>query len=136
MYFHLTDKEYVVETEDLKDLLREINEEVNAFEYETDTKTHQKLDFWTSHLERYEKGDCDDYALTKRRLLIERGVPWQALQPMVCTLKGEGHLVLLVRTNKRDLILDNRDPIIREWDKIRGYEWIARLAGTRGWVKL
>ncbi len=61
-------------------------------------------------------GDCEDYALTKRRQLMEAGWPSTALRLVVArTSEGEGHAVLAVATSEGDLILDNRTVAIKEW---------------------
>src|SRR5262249_45590921 len=55
------------------------------------------------------QGDCNKFALAKRRSLIEHGWPRGALLlTTAITEHGEGHLVLVVRTNRGDLVLDNR----------------------------
>lgn len=54
-------------------------------------------------------GDCEDFALTKRRDLINAGVAAGALRmAVVKTEKGDGHAVLIVKTDLGDLVLDNR----------------------------
>lgn len=61
-------------------------------------------------------GDCEDYALTKRRHLIQLGIPSGALRmAVVRTRRGEGHAVLVVRTTQGDRILDNRTNSIKSW---------------------
>jgi hypothetical protein len=46
-------------------------------------------------------GDCEDYVLLKRRLLIESGWPREALLvTVVRDKKGKGHAVLTVTTDK------------------------------------
>ena len=71
-------------------------------------------------------GDCNDYALTKRHELLARGYPASALLlSVVETRWGEGHLVLTVRTDRGDLVLDNLSAAIRPWDAT-GYRWIKR----------
>ena len=53
-------------------------------------------------------GDCEDYVLLKRRMLIERGWPTGALLITVVRQEsGEGHAVLTVLTDRGDLVLDN-----------------------------
>lgn len=55
-----------------------------------------------------EAGDCDDYVMTKRHFLIEAGYPQSALRmAMVRTQWGEMHLVLVIVTDKGQLVLDN-----------------------------
>ena len=83
------------------------------------------------------KGDCEDIQLLKRRLLVERGLPRRAMRmTVVIDRNGEGHAVLMVRTSKGDLILDNaRDRILRS--RQTGYEFVKREGSDgRSWVWL
>jgi len=69
-------------------------------------------------------GDCNDYAVSKRHELLERG--WSArslLLAEVVTSWGEHHLVLIIRTNQGDLVADNLYPKIRAWSAAP-YEWV------------
>ena len=62
------------------------------------------------------KGDCEDYALLKRRMLIEEGFPREAL--LLTDVKeknGDGHSVLTVRTNRGDYVLDNLTDAVKPW---------------------
>jgi predicted transglutaminase-like cysteine proteinase len=76
-------------------------------------------------------GDCKDYAVTKRHELLTRGWPSRALLlTEVVTSWGEHHLVLVVRTNDADLVLDNLNANIRPVSKTR-YQWVrAQLPGN------
>lgn len=61
-------------------------------------------------------GDCKDFALTKRQRLIDAGWPAKALRLAIArTPSGEGHTVLVVRTDRGDLVLDNRRDAILDW---------------------
>jgi predicted transglutaminase-like cysteine proteinase len=69
-------------------------------------------------------GDCNDYAVTKRAQLLERG--WHArdlLLSEVVTPWGEHHLVVVVRTSIGDLVLDNMSHQIRPWTRVP-YQWV------------
>ncbi|MEH0073939.1 transglutaminase-like cysteine peptidase [Pannonibacter sp. Pt2] len=70
-------------------------------------------------------GDCEDFALTKRSQLIRMGIPAGALRmAVVKTRKGEGHAVLVVRTSKGDLVLDNtKDEVVTR--EQTNYRWLA-----------
>lgn len=69
-------------------------------------------------------GDCEDYALTKRRRLVAAGIPGRALRlAVVLTEAGEGHAVLVARTDRGDFVLDNRTSDIRGWRDAR-VTWI------------
>jgi predicted transglutaminase-like cysteine proteinase len=71
-----------------------------------------------------ERGDCNDYAVTKRHRLLERGWPARTLLlGEVAIPSGEHHLVLLVRTKSGDLVLDNLTPQIRPWSRAP-YRWV------------
>jgi predicted transglutaminase-like cysteine proteinase len=70
------------------------------------------------------RGDCNDYAVTKRHQLIARGWPARTvLLSEVVTLSGEHHLVTIVRTNSGDLVLDNLTDQIMPWSRT-GYRWV------------
>ncbi len=71
-------------------------------------------------------GDCEDFALLKRKLLIEAGLPRQALLvTIVIDEKKEGHAVLTVKTSRGDLILDNMNDEIRLWNQTP-YRFVKR----------
>ena len=69
-------------------------------------------------------GDCNDYAVTKRHELLERGWPSRTLLlAEVVTSWGEHHLVLVVRTAEGDFVLDSLNPTVRPWSK-SSYQWV------------
>lgn len=70
-------------------------------------------------------GDCEDFAILKKQELIARGWPASALLLTVATRRGEGHVVLTVRTDKGDLVLDNMTNAVRDWSK-SPYRYFAR----------
>ena len=54
-------------------------------------------------------GDCEDYVLLKRKLLMQAGWPREALLiTVVRDKKGDGHAVLTVKTDRGEYILDNQ----------------------------
>ena len=72
-------------------------------------------------------GDCEDYALLKRRILIEVGYPREALLMTVVWANHhtEGHAVLIVRTNKGEFVLDNKVSDVLLWSKT-SYDFVKR----------
>jgi predicted transglutaminase-like cysteine proteinase len=69
-------------------------------------------------------GACHDYAVTKRHELLARGWPARSLLlAEVVVSWGEHHLVVVVRTNEGDLVLDNLTPAIKPWS-VTPYEWV------------
>ena len=83
-----------------------INAQVNAsVTYKTDLEQYSKPDNWCLPSDF---GDCEDYALLKRKLLLEQGWQNDKLGLCVCyTQSGEGHCCLWVETDKGSFILDN-----------------------------
>jgi predicted transglutaminase-like cysteine proteinase len=71
-------------------------------------------------------GDCEDYQLLKRKLLVEQGVPRRSLRmTVVIDEQGEGHAVLMVRTDRGDFILDNKTSTVLPWNQT-GYVFVKR----------
>jgi predicted transglutaminase-like cysteine proteinase len=86
------------------------------------------LDHWDYPMDG--KGDCKVYALLKRKLLLDAGLPRQALlMTIVRDLNNEGHTILTVRTDRGDFILDNLSDDVRAWDST-GYLYVKRQAQT------
>jgi predicted transglutaminase-like cysteine proteinase len=70
------------------------------------------------------RGDCNDYAVTKRHELLVRGWPSRALLlAEVVTSWGEHHLVLLVRTEQGDFVADSLSHKVRPWAEAP-YQWV------------
>jgi predicted transglutaminase-like cysteine proteinase len=82
-------------------------------------------------------GDCEDIQLLKRKLLVEAGLPHRALRmTVVVDEQGQGHAVLMVRTDRGDFILDNKRNAVLLWSKT-GYTFIKREgASGSAWVAL
>lgn len=71
-----------------------------------------------------DRGDCNDYAVSKRHELLQRGWPARALLlSEVVASSGEHHLVLVVRARTGDLVLDNLAPEIKLWSRVP-YGWV------------
>ncbi|MGO4389188.1 transglutaminase-like cysteine peptidase [Microvirga sp. 2YAF29] len=83
------------------------------------------------------RGDCEDFQLLKRRILAEKGLPRRAMRmTVVIDELGEGHAVLVVRTNRGDYILDNKTSSVLPWSRT-GYVYIKRESqDVVGWVSL
>lgn len=82
-------------------------------------------------------GDCEDYQLLKRKLLVESGLPRRAMRmTVVVDEKNEGHAVLLVRTNLGDYVLDNKTNGVLPWYQT-GYVYVKRESqDTVAWSSL
>lgn len=54
------------------------------------------------------RGDCNDYAVTKRHALISQGLPTSAVRlAAVLTADGQDHMVVVIKAKGGDLVLDN-----------------------------
>jgi predicted transglutaminase-like cysteine proteinase len=83
-------------------------------------------------------GDCEDYVLLKRRMLMQAGWPREALLiTVVRDKKGDGHAVLTVKTDRGEFILDNQEPQVLSWERT-GYRFVKRQAQSdpNVWVLL
>lgn len=83
-------------------------------------------------------GDCEDYVLEKRRILIRGGFSVSNLLiTVVRKPDGEGHAVLTVRTDDGDFVLDNLTDAVRTWEET-GYRFLKRQATnhTGRWVTI
>jgi predicted transglutaminase-like cysteine proteinase len=99
----------------------------------TDLDYYQVGELW-AYPDGY--GDCEDFALAKRRVLMESGWdPSTLLIAVVRQANGDGHAVLMVRTDRGDLVLDNLDSTIRIWSETP-YQFIKRQSQSNAgeWV--
>ncbi len=72
------------------------------------------------------RGDCEDFALMKRKILMEEGFPRQALLMTVVKDAGnEGHAILTVKTSGGDFVLDNLSNDMKIWDRTT-YRFVKR----------
>jgi predicted transglutaminase-like cysteine proteinase len=129
-------RDIALSPETWKELVR-VNKWVNeTIEPLADMDHWGVADLWSYPDDGY--GDCEDYVLLKRRLLIQAGWPGDALLvTVVRDKKGEGHAVLTVTTDKGDYVLDNQNEDILLWWKT-GYHFIKRQSryNLNVWVSL
>jgi len=132
----LSEPEVISLTPDLWRTLGTINEQVNtAIQPLSDPEHWGVVDRWDYPDDGY--GDCEDIQLLKRKRLIEAGLPRRALRmTVVLDAVGAGHAVLMVRTDRGDLVLDNQRRAVLAWSDT-GYAFIKREgAHGRAWVTL
>lgn len=116
--------------------LVETNRFVNtSVKPETDREYYGRSEFWTYPIG---VGDCEDYVLMKRRLLMSKGWPASVLLiTVVRDENGEGHAVLTVGTDRGDLVLDNRTDVILPWVHTP-YHYVKRqeIEDPQTWVRV
>lgn len=84
------------------------------------------------------RGDCEDYAITKKRMLLNAGFPASAL--LITLIYGRqivagkdmpwGHAVLVVVTSEGDYVLDNYTNEIYAWQDTT-YPFYSRQSQTQ-----
>jgi len=102
----------------------------------TDLEHYGVVEKWAFPDDGY--GDCEDYVLLKRRMLIENGWPRAALLiTVVRDRKGDGHAVLTVKTDQGEFVLDNQNAEIVLWSET-GYRFVKRQSQSdpNVWVSL
>lgn len=83
-------------------------------------------------------GDCEDFALTKRDLLIRAGWPAGALHVGICfnqsqPVDGEAmHAVLAVDTDRGTYVLGNLQAEVVPWSRSECRDWVMR-SDTPDW---
>lgn len=114
-----------------------INQDVNhTIRPMSDQTLYGEAEYWA--LPAQGGGDCEDYALLKRQQLEEEGFPSRSLFiTVVLDETGQGHAVLMVRTNVGDFILDNRKDDVLIWSQT-GYTFLKRQTeeNPTRWVSL
>jgi predicted transglutaminase-like cysteine proteinase len=114
-----------------------INNSVNTrIEPRTDMEMWGKEEVWSYPDSGF--GDCEDYALEKRRELMDIGVPaGDLLMTVARQSNGDGHAVLTVRTSLGEFILDNLKSKVLPWTAT-DYTYLKRQSSQNSgiWVTI
>jgi predicted transglutaminase-like cysteine proteinase len=129
-------RDVVLTTKAWKDLVR-VNKWVNeTIKPMTDMEQWGVVEKWS--YPDTGRGDCEDYVLLKRRMLIQAGWPREALLVTVVRERnGDGHAVLTVKTDKGEFVLDNQNEDILLWSATN-YRFVKRQSqqNPNVWVAL
>jgi len=101
-----------------------------------DSDHYGVTEFWTVPVDG--EGDCEDYVLAKRKMLLLLGLPSSALRITVAVNnRFVRHAVLTVVTTQGDYVLDNAQDDILATEKV-DYHWVERQdpASATGWRSL
>ncbi len=118
---------------ELTSINSQVNDQVRAVR---DDVLYQRAEWWSYPTDN--AGDCEDYVLMKRKLLIAKG--WPASSLLITVAKqwnGEGHAVLVVVTSQGEFVLDNMQSEVVSW-RDAPYQWVSRQsrADPNKWVNL
>ena len=96
-------------------IIQRVNRQVNATTRSvTDQSQYRTAERWALPTSR--GGDCEDFALLKKRDLIRAGVdPSKLLIATVLDARRNAHAVLVYRSAAGDLVLDNLTNQIKPW---------------------
>lgn len=135
--FNPAEPERVSLSADMLAFVLKVNRTVNAAVAPVEDQAHWGVaDRW--NFAEDGKGDCEDYQLLKRRLLVGLGVPRRALRMTVVIDEiGAGHAVLMLRTTHGEFILDNKRNAVLSWNDT-GYTFVKRESSSNPgeWVAL
>lgn len=116
-------------------VVTEINRRINRqFRQVSDESQYRQPERWALPTRR--GGDCEDFALIKKRELIRSGVaPARLLLATALDRKRRSHAVLIYRSAAGDLVLDNQTDRIRGWRET-GYVFLRMQdpRDPRRWV--
>src|SRR4029077_8974171 len=114
----------------------------NNIAVNTSVKPMTDMDHW-GVVERWNYpddgyGDCEDYALQKRKLLMAAGWPREALlMTVVRDQNGNGHAILTVKTDRGEYVLDHQTNDVVLWANT-GSRFVKRQSQSdpNVWVSL
>lgn len=122
-------------SEEIQARLERVNLKVNEeITFVPDWETEGQDDVWM--YPRDCKGDCEDFALEKRRRLIADGFPSASLTMAIAFHEVQffPHAVLLVETSKGTWVLDNLFNEVLCWDAVP-YAYTHRELPDGRWVR-
>ncbi len=116
-------------------LANQVNRKINTTTKSvSDLRQYQSEDYWALPTRR--GGDCEDFALLKKRELVRLGFPAQRLLLATAIDRKRGaHAVLVMRTDEGDFVLDSLRNEILPWSSTR-YTFVRMQNPTspRKWV--
>jgi predicted transglutaminase-like cysteine proteinase len=110
-----------------------------SFRYSADSLVYGVADHWASLGEFVEKGagDCEDFAIAKMWLLASLGIPRTEMRLVVLrdTISRVDHAVLAIAHEGKNLILDNRQAVVRADSEMKHYRpYYSLSADGKAWV--
>lgn len=115
--------------------LTEVNTRINMLPHVYDSTNNHSKDYWG--VINIAGGDCEDYAARKKEELIDLGLPADSLRFVFLTTDTHGkihaHVVLAIKTDHGDLILDNLREEIYFKEQYTNYNWLLEEATVDRW---
>lgn len=110
----------------------------NALIYQMEGITRPEIDHWQSFSETIGSGsgDCEDFALVKRAILVRMGYSEESMFVSVVKDRDRGlyHAVLVVKSDSEYFILDNLADTVLEDKFYTNYMPIYSLTSSQTWI--
>lgn len=124
---------------DLDNRLAAINSWVNRrIAYTEDKDLFGKADYWAGAKRTLQlgKGDCEDYALLKMKLLEAAGISREDMFLTVALdlVRRADHAVLIVRTPDGYRMLDNNTDTVLDATDANDYRPVLSFSGRKSWL--
>ncbi|MEM9288407.1 MAG: transglutaminase-like cysteine peptidase [Pseudomonadota bacterium] len=116
--------------------LKLVQQFVNTQPYVADEDLWGQADYWSSAAEFLQRGgDCEDFALTKYRALLDAGFPASEMRLVLVeeSFTGEQHAVLVANHSGRRIILDNRRDNIEDHELVSNYRPLYSMNAQGLW---
>lgn len=135
--FALTIDKRLVLTMDASRIISRVQAQGNKVRWQDDKETWGDVERWAypKQVGRALFEDCDGISLHKAHLLLEAGIPGEAIMMTICRMPdGQGHAVLTVATDKGDLILCNNHALVTTPANMKheGYRFLYRQRPGKG----
>lgn len=97
--------------------MKTLNRNINRKYREISDKSQYGVEEYWALLTK-KGGDCEDFALSKKKAFIERGaVPESLLVATVLDRQRNAHAVLVLLTDQGDYVFDNLTSTVKRWNK-------------------
>lgn len=114
-------------------IVESINFDINRNTwYKSDIELYGAVEFWEI---ANGEGDCEDYALAKRKILRELGYIDDVHMAICLTEYNEVHAVLIVNTDDGEYVLDNCHKFPMKKSDLPFYRWKSIENGGK-WFEL
>lgn len=126
-------------TLDPLDRIEAVNRYVNRnVRFVDDSRQYGRADHWTAAATTLSRGrgDCEDYAIAKLQMLRSAGFADRDLYMVVVKdlARRADHAVLVVRTSKRMLMLDNGTDVVADTEAVSDYRPVLTFAASGTWT--
>lgn len=123
----------------LEEKISRVNRHVNqTTTYKVDPELYGRRDYWATAAEtlKHAAGDCEDFAILKKKLLEAAGVPTNQMRLHLLRdlTANADHAFLVIKTANGEQVLDNRTDRIIALSDTTEIRPILSFSGDRRWI--